>query len=158
MTTVAYKDGILAADTMMVRGGEPAYTARKTFRTAKFLVGMSGDMTNVRAFEDWLKDHEVRIHEDAGEDAGTLHRFWDTAPDFGDGFCAILINELGHIWSCVDGPPVRVHTVYESIGTGAKYAMGAMAMGATAAAAVAVASAHDIHTGGPVIMKRLRDE
>jgi hypothetical protein len=149
MTTIAYRDGILAADTMMCRGGEYTYGAEKLFRTNSFMVGVSGDMSNVRAFEDWLTDAEDGLLSQ--ENASSLHRWWSNAPDFGEGFCAILIDvKTGFIWSCVNAPPVRVIAPYEAIGSGAKYAMGAMAMGATAQKAVTVAAAARKSTHGSV--------
>ncbi|AMO44165.1 proteasome subunit beta [Ruegeria phage vB_RpoS-V10] len=152
MTTVAYKDGVLAADTMMVRGDEPSYGAVKIFRTEKFLVGMSGGYANIIPFHHWLLEKELDI-----DTAGDLHKYWGDVPDYCSGLCALLIDRNGCIWNAVDAPPVCIPAKMDTIGSGGPYAMGAMSYGASAPDAVRVARKHDINTGGAVMRISFND-
>lgn len=149
MTTVAYKNGVMAADTMMSRGNEFAMGAVKIFKTGRFLVGVSGAYANMEAFRNFLTEHEDEVR-----DAGDLCRYWDDAPDYG-GFCALLVDAQGRIWTAVDAPPVLVPASFDAIGSGGPYAMGAMQVGASAQDAVRAARKLDVHTGGNITIVRL---
>lgn len=147
MTTIAYRDGVMAADMMMTRGNEPVYGVVKVFRTKHFLVGMSGSFVNVQPFREMIESWET-----PGSDPTDLWRCWnDEAPDFQNGVCATIVNEYGDIFSVVDAPPVRIPAQFDAIGSGACYAMGAMGMGASAAEAVRVAKRFDVNTGGNIL-------
>lgn len=152
MTTIAYRNGIMAADDMMTRGNEPVYGAHKIFRTNHFLVGMSGSFSNMEPFKNLLK-----IHESPDFNPVDLWVGWEDLPSFGDGFCAIIVNRRGTIWSSIDAPPVLVPTDFDAIGSGACYAMGAMGAGYSAMEAVDVAMRFDTNTGGVVRARSFDD-
>ena len=154
MTTITYKDGVMAADTQATMGDEKAYGAVKLFYTEKFLIGLSGNFSNVLPFQSWLKDTEQAVSS-----AGVLHQFWDSIPAFGDGFTAILVDTGGRIWNCGSTfPPVTLHRIYDAIGSGSDFAMAAMECGKSATDAVRIASKFDIYTGGSVISMKARRE
>lgn len=151
MTTIAYKDGLMAADTMMTRGDECVVGAVKIFQTSQFLVGMSGSMSNFLPLQGLFEEYESRLFK--GSD---LWQVWKDAPDYGGGFCALIVDEDGDIWNAIDGPPVLVPSAFDAIGTGSSYAMGAMAAGLSAADAVEIAMKFDCNTGGNVVTRSLR--
>jgi hypothetical protein len=67
--------------------------------------------------------------------------------------CVILIKPSGDLFLAEDGlyfsGPIK--SQFHAIGSGAKYALGAMAHGATAEQAVGVACQFDMHCGGDVM-------
>lgn len=146
MTSIAYRDGVMAADTMMTRGNEPVYGVVKLFRTQHFLIGMSGSFVNVLPFKDFIEEWEI-----PGSHPPDLWQCWEHAPDFQNGICAIIANEYGDLFSVVDAPPVHIPSEFDAVGSGACYAMGAMGMGATASEAVRVAKRFDVNTGGNIM-------
>jgi ATP-dependent protease HslVU (ClpYQ) peptidase subunit len=154
MTTIAFKDGTLAADTMLTRGNERNYGVNKLFRTQHFLIGFSGAMANWKAMVAFIKEHETLL--DPGETAEDLHKFWEDAPAFTE-YGAMMIDRAHRIFHIVDAPPVYIPSRLDAIGTGGGYAMGAMLFGASAAEAIRVARTVDVHTGGPVSTIRFID-
>ena len=150
MTTIAYRDGIMAADTMMSRGSEKAFGAVKIFATKKYLVGISGAFVAMTPVKDLITEHEETFPEPS-----QMWREWDEIPQYGNGYCALLVGRDGRIWNAIDGPPVLVPTEFDAIGSGGTYAMGAMGAGLSAADAVRVARRFDANTGGNVIRLNL---
>jgi hypothetical protein len=144
MTTVAYKDGVMVSDRQLTRGDEAARGGSKIFRTQEFLVGMSGAMVSVLPFKSFLYEHENAVGTPEG-----LWEFWEELPDFGE-WDAIIVDRRGIIYSSCDGPPIRLDAKFETIGSGASYAMGAMACGVSAERAVVIASEYDIGSGGGI--------
>jgi ATP-dependent protease HslVU (ClpYQ) peptidase subunit len=138
----------MVGDSMVSRGAEKSYGAQKVFRTRKFLVGMSGVMANFVPFFEWLCEHESMLED--GEDATALYRWWDAAPKYDDGYSYILADRVGRVYCEENGPPVWTARGYDAIGSGHKFALGAMAMGASAKEAVRVAASLDSYTGGPL--------
>lgn len=145
MTTLAYKDGTLASDTQMSAGDQKMFGAVKLFRTDQYLCGVSGSLSNLTPFKEFVLKHESPVKE-----ASALWEYWDDAPDYCGGFSALLISKNGSIWNVCDGPPVRLHSEFAAMGSGFEYALGAMHMGATASGAVRAARHFDMNTGGPV--------
>ncbi|QGH74884.1 hypothetical protein MAL1_00138 [Bacteriophage DSS3_MAL1] len=152
MTTIAYRNGVMAADTLMARGNERAVGAVKIFATKKFLVGISGAFSNLEPLKAFLSEHEEEV-----SDPGELWRFWEDAPEYGGGYCCLIVTKDGDIWNAIDSPPVRIPAEFDAIGSGGTYAMGAMGAGATACDAVRVARQFDVNTGGSVIRLTLDD-
>ena len=147
MTTVAYRAGVMAADTMATMGDEKAYGAVKLFHTSEYLVGMAGSLSNLLPFRDWLLDY--------GGDTGGLHRHWDSIPNYGGGFTALLVDLSGTVWNCGGNfPPITLHREFEAIGSGSDFAMAAMECGKSAADAVRVARKFDLETGGQILTIR----
>lgn len=152
MTTIAYRAGVMAADTLMARGNERSEGAVKIFTTKKFLVGISGAFANLAPLKGFLTEREGEVNS-----PGELWKFWDDAPDYGNGYCCLIVTKGGEIWNAIDSPPVLIPAEFDAIGSGGTYAMGAMGMGASAGDAVRVARKFDVNTGGSVIRLSIDD-
>lgn len=151
LTTIAYTNGRMSADTQMTRGREKATGATKIFATAKFLVGFAGSYGAVPALLEFVRRH--------GEiaDATQLHPFWDEVSGLSEEFSMLLVNKAGTIFYGGDMPPVIVPRTFEAIGTGAPFAIGAMAYGASAKKAVSIACDLDAYSGGAIQSLSLND-
>lgn len=131
MTTVAYKDGVMAADKQM--GGYSGIIT-KVYRIGDSLVGLSGsDYAACLKVVDWLAD---------GGDP-------DEKPDLGDSDIHILlVDSEGTIFLYNNNLyPMPMEQEFFAVGSGMDYAIGAMAMGGSAADGVRVASRFDPGTG-----------
>lgn len=152
MTTIAYRDGILAADSRYTEesesGGDRMFQCRKIFQTLNTVV------------EGYLKKQWVAL---AGDESGLLFLRWvkngmdpDNKPEFskGDDFSALVVTVHGGVPRVeVYGThcePEAVVESYHAIGSGAKCAFVAMDMGTGAFEAVERAAVRDPWTGGPI--------
>ena len=138
MTTVAYKDGLLACDSLISMTDNINY-GEKYLITDKHVWGFAGCRGNVLLFIEWIN---------AGMDRKALPAI---AKD--DGFSAIQIdrNDLTvSVWFPPQLIAQKINSDHEAIGSGGSIAMGAMGFGASAAEAVEVAARHDVYTGGPI--------
>lgn len=150
MTTIAYRDGVIAADTCMTRGylvvpGRVRKIARNKLGD---LAGVSGDATWAWAFLAWFEAGEEGEMPVARETDDVIDRavvFRSNAPRD-----VIVIEPHGRF----------EHTApYYAIGSGADVALGAMFEGATPDRAVAAAVAHDGPTRYPIdVLKHAADE
>lgn len=141
MTTIVYRDGIMAADSRGYSGGsEPIGSKAKVFRLNDgSLVGVSSTEPGVsEVLVDWL-------NSDASSEALSVlpKQKWS----------ALLVRPNEDVFYFCDSPcpsgPLRAP--FYAIGSGAAYAMGAFSCGSTSAKAVSVASEHDVWTGGEII-------
>lgn len=140
MTTVAYRDGLMASDSSALVHETHVHPARKIWRVGGGLVGMAGSLVHMPAFVRWLAE---------GADVGEY-------PD-GD-FDAIVVDPSGRV-SMYEGAgpePIVVREKYVAIGSGAPVALGALAAGADARAAVKAAIKHTTGSKAPVRSLRLR--
>ena len=132
MTTIAYRDRLLAGDTMVTCGGIRSGTYHKVGRTPDgHLFAGVGDSTLAERFVIWMQSRvgdppsfeakgDVLIHVTPD---GCVREWW------GSGWC-------------------QTEAPFYSWGSGGEIALGAMAMGATAFEAVGVAAKFDTRTGG----------
>ena len=138
MTTIAYRDGILAAGTLCTINNSIEGRVVKIARRGPIMAGAAGSAPMCRAFLDWFKAGMQ------GEAPATQHpvssdwNYWGliVTPDR-------LVTLMASGWMSHRAP-------YYAMGSGAEYALGAMAAGATAAEAVEAAMRHDTRTGGEV--------
>jgi ATP-dependent protease HslVU (ClpYQ) peptidase subunit len=143
MTTIAYIDGVMAADTLLSRGNDCVEGAIKIVHTDKYLIGISGGMANLMPLQALIKKHEGKVLCPS-----EFWTFWEDAPAYAGGFESMIVSKAdGTIWNANEGPPVRLPRAYDAIGSGADYACGAMAVGASAPEAVEAAGMHDMNTG-----------
>lgn len=162
MTTIAYRDGIMAADSCVTHSSEEGGSRRanciKLFR--KFvtlqlpghtgveiqdvLVGVSGESGPGMVFVDSIFDARHDIDE-------TRRLFTDGSADF----TALVLtrNGLFEYDGWYRGEHVLEH--FWAIGSGTKVALGAMEVGATAPEAVFAACRWDANTRGPVVTASL---
>ena len=140
MTTIAYRNGVLASDSASTV--ELAHTngVRKIFRLSDgSLIGFSGTLSR---FLKWLEWHE--------DEDGPEPSLMETN--------AIRVWPNGRLATIENGAIINhlKRSDYAAIGTGSEFALGAMAHGAGARAAVAAAIQHDALSRGPVVSLRLR--
>ena len=139
MSTIAYRDGQMAADTGMTgsNGSHLLHTHKIVKRADGALIGAVGDAAYAAAFLKWAVD-EVGPPPDAkrldgSTDRGVIVRAIDAPWE---------IYEARGMFSCF-GP-------YFALGSGAPEATGAMHAGASAVDAVRAALAHDEGTFGEI--------
>jgi hypothetical protein len=125
----------LAADSRCT--GHTIFETRKIFTLADgTLVGICGVVNDALKFVDWVS---------RGYDREKLPTFSE------DGFEAITVGPQGvHVWdmACMC---IEVSSRYYAMGTGARYALGALHCGRTIEEAVAVSCALDPGSGGKIV-------
>ena len=134
MTTIAYKDGIIAYDSRATRGDIiDSDDVRKAIKINGVTFILSGRQDHIDAIKRaWFDD-------EAGKDIDAY---------------GLVIDEKGFLWECnYDKALIKIKFDYDSVcafGTGCLHALTAMDMGATAAEAVKMAIKRDVYTGGKV--------
>lgn len=144
MTTIAYRDGMLAADTLVTTSTHRDGYITKIRKRGPFLAGAAGCLPIALRFMDWFSE---------GLPAGR-------APDMsgGDqekwGSSGYIFTPRGLIlgFSCQGW--TRKRAPFYAMGTGADYCYGAMCMGATAEEAVRAALVHETASGGEITVLR----
>lgn len=138
MTTVAFRNGVIAADTSMTVGDARVGRMRKVVRAPNGdLAGASGSASFAHAFREWVKNGGDGPAPEAKSDQHYFDR----------GFIA---RRNGAIEVFEPGGSFLVEAEYYAIGSGAAEARGAMFAGADAVTAVRAAMAHDTYTGGDI--------
>lgn len=145
MTTIAYRAGIIAADSQVTYeaprdksgGSSRKHKCEKLFRKKAFgypvIIATAGEVGPGMMFVDWY-----------GKKGKPPAALADTD------FTCLVLDEDG-LWEF--DSMCRAEKILDdfyAIGTGAKAALGAMHMGATAIEAVQVARLIDPYTGGPI--------
>jgi ATP-dependent protease HslVU (ClpYQ) peptidase subunit len=144
MTTIAYKDGVMAADSRCTvgseGGGDRVFRCEKLFHRHGALIGTAGESGSGLIFVDWYG---------SGDDAPS------ELIDGGAEFDCIVVDVKGAIWlfdRWCKGE--RVLEPFWAVGSGAKAALGAMHAGASAKRAVEIACKIDPWSAPPIITKR----
>lgn len=140
MTTIAYRDGVLAADSSCWVDTTRVHSARKIWRVHGGLIGFAGTISYGLAMVRWLQ---------SGADP-------DDYPKESNGSC-IIIDRRGIIRSYESGSTTSMRIVekYVSIGSGSSVALGAMFAGANAKDAIKASIKYDAYTSGPIKTLRL---
>lgn len=149
MTTIVYRDGIVAADSRVTSeseaGGHIVHHCVKLFRKGGAIVGLQGESSPGMLFLSWF-----------GSKAPPPSALMESEADF----CALVLTRKGLFeydkWCNAEAVMLPKHRAYHAIGSGAKAAFGALAMGATARRAVAVACMFDPYTAPPVVWMSLK--
>lgn len=155
MTTIAYRDGVLAADSRETweseAGGASYSNCEKLFRKVvgrrEYLIGTAGGSYLGMVFVDWFKgigagfDEPPSILRDAH-----LEEDFDVLIVARDG-----VYTANHLCRPVRSAGNR----FVAIGSGRKAALAAMFMGASAAKAVAIACKVDPFSAPPIVAMRL---
>lgn len=151
MTTLAVKNGVMAADsrvTVESENGVRTYECEKLFRKKivdaagdyDVIIGLAGESTPGLLFLDWYGSSEPA----------------PTALTEGEAeFTALILTPHGLFEADAYCRPERVLNDPHAVGSGAPAAMGAMLAGATAAQAVAISCRVDIYSALPVTTMRL---
>ncbi len=135
MTTVAYRAGIMAADKAVTGSGHVG-TIRKVWRRKSdgALVGGCGTVSLLQRWAAWFVDGERGNPPSLGTDDDSDTHMLVARPS----------GEV-ELWS--RHGKASYDAEYFAVGSGADFAMGAMAHGASARQAVAAAAKHDHNTG-----------
>jgi len=142
MTAIAYKDGIVAWDSRMTAGNSVITNNwQKHKRVGHVSVWLAGDASALADMEAWILNRSFVFPEQASFEA----LLWDGAT------MVLVAKDSGQI---VDFLEVPVADVY-ALGSGARYAIGAMDAGCTALEAVKIACNRDTYCGGRLRTKKL---
>jgi len=151
MTTIAYKDGVMAADSLVTVNGMRAGAFTKVFdyqsmtSGAQVLIGFCGEPRHIAQAMaevvnrklDPLLSGSWPVGEYTALIAIKHEPKSECPPDI------YLFEGAGH--------PYPIQAPYQAIGSGSEVATGAMAMGATALQAVKTAIDLDTGSGGPAV-------
>lgn len=139
MTTIAYRDGVIAADSRIIQDSVIVTDDyNKIIKQGDLVFALAGTVADFQVFMDsWDSPTKAKKL-----DVNAL--VWD-----GKGVLDCYSNDKGIVCQplCAE---------YWAIGSGASYAITAMDMGATAAEAVKMAKRRDTNTGGNVDVFKLR--
>lgn len=146
MTTVAFRDGVMAADSRYSATCVGATRGQKIFKKKvgkrDVLIGICGDVFAAMLFVDWYGTSNETLHKTLTEmtDDGFMVMIWD-------GKRLLEANRYCR--------PTEIAEPYYAIGSGGVHAITAMDCGKTALQAVQMAMKRDINTGGRVVTARL---
>jgi ATP-dependent protease HslVU (ClpYQ) peptidase subunit len=143
LTTIAYRDGVMAADGRVTIGQLIVTdTCRKITKLSDgALFALAGDDQLEKNIIEWLEEADGGIMPPQGKD-----------------FTAILVDTSGNL-SVFAGSGDRFvpweGISYAAFGSGADVAYGAMEMGASADQAVAASINRDVNSGGSIQVEQL---
>lgn len=151
MTVVVWKDGVIAADSMVSLHGIPGTGTKagsiwKIRKRGNILAGAAGSIAQVQSFLNWFALHPEQdppiIEKEANVDDSSI-------------VChGIILMPCGHVLS-YDGREYSVaYQPQGAIGSGMEYALGALAMGASAEEAVEATIRCDFGFAPPVRVLR----
>lgn len=151
MTTIAYSAGFMASDTQAYLGrGEPGFARKSKVHRLKdgSLIGVSSSIVGAaKRLVPWIED---------GCDFDNMPVIKDAEREMS--FEAIQVMPDGRLRYWNDSyMPTDIEARFFAIGSGASYALGAMAAGTTAAGAVAIACEFDNFSGGNIETWRLAE-
>lgn len=142
MTVIAYRDGLLAADTLMATNDRKGYT-QKLFRHNWESIAVCGDFARALEMLEWYK---------AGAD---LEKFPAKRDD--QDFARLIVVCTKGLRVYENGPCAMWHSEsFIAYGSGADFAMGAMYMGATAVEACEAAIKWCTSCGGEIQTLKIR--
>ena len=142
MTTIAYRNGILASDTGTCCGGSMFGHINKIARRENGdMAGAAGGAAYNYAFIEWFKAGEI----------GSIPEAMETQDSYDRG---VIFRSSGEIEVYEPRGKFVVTADYYALGSGRAEAIGAMHAGADAEGAVRAAIEHDPHSGGRIVVLR----
>lgn len=136
MTTIAYRQGVIAADTQMIQGTSIiGHITKIVRRDDGALCGGAGDLAWVQAFHRWFLEGCE----------GEPPRFDDDCSK------GLIIRRRKPIEVFESIGAFEFKPEFVAIGSGKEFALGAMQVGASAKRAVKAAMAFDPGTGGAIM-------
>lgn len=138
MTTICYKDGVLAADTLITVSGVAVGTATKVFRIGEDIFAVAGRLADIAKLKTWDGPDSVK-------DMGLLDDSY------------VYWVDAGGILREIEGDTILpvIHAPFHACGAGSSFAIGAMAQGASAVEAVRIASVYDLTTNSEIMSEQL---
>lgn len=141
MTTIAYRDGVMAADSGSWAGDASHGWADKLARAEDgTLYGIAGDAAEAEGFLSWVR---------GGRNGEPPKPTYD-ADKKNSSFIVLVARPGDRIGLISGGGEERYDAPYYAVGAGAPAAFGALFMGATAAQAIDAAKEHGIGAFGKV--------
>mgnify|MGYP000153252302 CR=1 FL=1 len=144
MTTIVYRDGIIAADSGEFAGGEVRDGAIKVLNTGMYIGGIVGCIQDFRPYTDWL----MEIQEDH-KNPTTFYRDADKGHLGSTESALLLANKAGEMWVLNGVFASPRPYVFDALGSGSDFAMGALEAGKTAVEAVETAIKYNEGSCGP---------
>lgn len=146
MSTIAYKNGIMAADSAMSQDDEVQLGIYKLAKTKEYLVGFTGTMAMKAPVLDWIFELEnclVPIDK--------FYRHKDLLPTMHGSLMCLVATRAGSLWYLYgDGMVCETARKFDAAGSGMPYAIGALYAGASAEEAVNIACNLDAFSGGDI--------
>jgi len=140
MTTIVFRDGVLAFDSRITADTLLFGHSIKGKITKEFMVAAAGSMQDVQAFIDWVC---LGYTEESKRKFGLADREVEVE--------GIVVTKKGEVYVFDNRLyPYQITAPFIALGSGAHIAIGAMAMGANSYRAVKIASLYDTATGGDV--------
>jgi len=148
MTTIAYRDGVMAADSCVTMSDDAAGDYKghcvKLLECCYGICALQGESTPGMAFWHWWRT--------GMRDEALADRIRASQADF----AALTLTPEGlFVWDHWLLPE-QVEDEFYALGSGTKAALGALHMGATAVEAVRIACLIDPYTALPIVSKTLR--
>jgi ATP-dependent protease HslVU (ClpYQ) peptidase subunit len=143
MTTVVFKNGVFAADSLLSGGDSKVGHCKKIRQAGNLFVGLCGANVVYDQFMKFLsgEPYDAKVFEKPDQNS----------------FSAIVVNketrEVVEYCNCLT--PEKYKADFYAIGSGREIAAGAMLMNATPKQAVEAAAKRDVWTGGPVQVVRV---
>lgn len=145
MTAIAYRDGVMAADTAFFSGNEMPYHVRKIERINGHLVASSGNLALMVRFHDWVRGGMETAFDRS-----------DLLPE--EGWRGLLVAPDGRAMIMLERGPLLAMTVpFHALGSPQAMLIGAMAAGASAAQAVEIAIKWSDSAAGGIQVERLNE-
>ena len=139
MTTIVYRDGVMASDSQITDRGIVVAEEKKIIRYDGTLIGVAGNLDADAAFLEWVKFEQTDKPDLKNSD-----------------FEALVVRQDGTmLWYGVNLIPLKMTSPYIAIGSGFHVAMGALHLGANAKEAVQVACDLDVLSGGTIQVEKL---
>ena len=130
MTTIAYKQGIVACDKQATDGCTVTGGSFKMVKGEASTYVITGTLTRGVRFTNWLE---------GGQEG--------KAPKLKDTIVFEMDNTTGKAQVWEDKVPLPIEDTYWAHGSGGEVALGAMYMGASVEEAIRAATKHDTYTG-----------
>lgn len=154
MTTIVYRDGVMAADSRATvdteAGGARMVMCDKLFRVGDAIIGTAGDGFASLLFVDWYRFTMLEPDKDRADELAS--RLLEGEADID----MLVLRKDGLFefdkWCRAE----RIKMPFYAVGSGAKAALGALHMGADARQAVAVACKIDPYSAPPIVTMSLR--
>ena len=149
MTTIAYKDGVMAGDSGMTHGSRRIGTVQKVFKTAAGALWGSAGGADDRAFSNLIWDVREPGQIPTPEALAALQQDQD----------GLLVLPCGRVFFLQAHPPgmnayksgvVELLPPVGAIGSGAAFAVAAMMAGSSARQAAGIGAALDIYSAPPI--------
>lgn len=158
MTTIAYRDGIMAAEGKMTLGDMVIkLDTEKVFWVNNHLVGVCGRARAINTFVSWLqKQTDYHI---VNSEVGDLVDLIPPVLEDDEGYTALVVTPSRQVLMYEGNTPIDMGVdVPMSVGSGSCFALASMKTGASAEEAVKVACELDVYSGGEITVVQLEEE